>query len=205
MTNGMSCPRAGQGPTSTAASWWGCPPPTGSEHPLAGVEFQRRWEAAAYTLAAAASAPRPRRWPTSWPGGPPRPWGASPPPNAPASPRRSWTAACPATWPTPCGVPSPSSTASSAALPRRRPCSPAWRAAPPLRYASSGARTFSPPSGAFTPAARGLGTRAGLPARPWTAFGSPRPVFPMTYFLHKNPILAHNARMGIIMVFHNFV
>ena len=27
VTNGMSC-RAGTGPTSTAASWWGCPPPT---------------------------------------------------------------------------------------------------------------------------------------------------------------------------------
>ena len=120
MTNGMSC-RARDGANINGGFLVGVSPADfGSEHPLAGVEFQRRWEAAAYTLGGGGfRAPAQtvadflaRRPSTAL--GP-----ASPPPTAPASPRRSWTAACPATWPTPCGGPSPSSTASSTALPRR--------------------------------------------------------------------------------------
>ena len=50
MTNGMSC-RARDGANINGGFLVGVSPADfGSEHPLAGVEFQRRWEAAAYTL-----------------------------------------------------------------------------------------------------------------------------------------------------------
>ena len=126
VTNGMSC-RARDGANINGGFLVGVSPADfGSEHPLAGVEFQRRWEAAAYTLGGGgfrAPAQTVADFLARRPSTARR--GASPPPTAPASPRRSWTAACPAMWPTPCGERSPSSTASSAALPRRRRCSPA--------------------------------------------------------------------------------
>ena len=50
VTNGMSC-RARDGANINGGFLVGVSPADfGSEHPLAGVEFQRRWEAAAYTL-----------------------------------------------------------------------------------------------------------------------------------------------------------
>ncbi len=155
-------PRPGRGQHQRRLPVGVSPADFGSEHPLAGVEFQRRWEAAAYTLGGGGFRARPRRGRLPGPAGPPRPWGASPPPTARRSPRRSWDRCLPATWPTPCGVPSPSSTASSAALPRG---GRAHRRGAPLLLSGThppGARTFSPPSGAFTPCGEGAGYAGGI-------------------------------------------
>ena len=70
VTNGMSC-WARDGENANAALLVGVG--TGgfrSVHPLAGVEFQRKLEEAAYRQGAAGIVPRPSGWRISWQAGP---------------------------------------------------------------------------------------------------------------------------------------
>ncbi len=114
VVNGMSR-FARDGANANAALLVGVGPEDfGSDHPLAGVELQRRMERAAYRGGALARAARRtrrrrRRWGTSWPDARARRGASVRPTYARGVAWCDLRRACPVSWPTP--------------LPRRCPCS----------------------------------------------------------------------------------
>ena len=207
VTNGMSC-RARDGANINGGFLVGVSPADfGSEHPLAGVEFQRRWEAAAYTLGGGGFrapaqtvadflARRPstalgRITPTYRPGVTPAELDRCLPGYVADTLRGA--------------LPLFDRKLHGFAAPEAVLTGVESRSSSPVRILRG--EDFQSPIRGLYPCGEGAGYAGGITSaavdgiRVAEAIASKE-----AYFLHKNPILAHNnARMGIIMVFHNFV
>lgn len=144
VTNGMS-EYARSAPNANSALLVGVAPADfGSDHPLAGVEFQRRFEAAAFQAGGGAFRAPAQLMGTSSPGAPRQAWAASPPATRAASRPETSARASRPTSSRPCAPPSPSGRVSFKASTSPMPSLPVSRPGVLLPCASCATKTAKP-------------------------------------------------------------